>query len=106
MRRPWLALAGALLLAPAALAADAIAPDDPALVQKANALCLQAALASGGIDKRATNYCRCMGPVIARHMTPESRQRLMTETHDYVRPAYDDPEAFYQDAMRTCPPAP
>ena len=106
MRSPALVLAAVLLLPLAAWAGDAIAPDDPALLRKTNALCLAAALSSGGIDKRSTNYCSCMSPVIARHMTADSRQRLMTETSDYVRPAYDDPQAFYHDAMRTCPPQP
>jgi hypothetical protein len=88
-----------------ALAEDVVPADDPALIAKADGLCLQAALVSGGIDKVAKAYCTCMAPVLARHMTPESRRLMLTETHDYARPAYDDPEALYKDAMKSCPVA-
>ena len=87
-----------------ARADDAVSADDPVLVGKANDLCLEAALVSGGIDKVAKTYCSCMAPVLARHMTPESRRLMLTETHDYVQPAYDDPQALYADALKSCPP--
>jgi len=88
-----------------ARAEDAVAADDPVLIGKANDLCLEAALVSGGIDKVAKAYCSCMGPVLARHMTPESRRLMLSETHDYVQPAYDDPQALYNDALKRCPAA-
>jgi hypothetical protein len=88
-----------------ALAEDVVPADDPALIAKADGVCLQAALVSGGIDKQARAYCTCMAPVLARHMTPESRRLMLSETHDYVRPAYDDPDALYKDAMKSCPVA-
>ena len=88
-----------------ARAEEAVSADDPVLIGKANQLCLEAALVSGGVDKTAKAYCTCMAPVLARHMTPESRQLMLTETHDYVRPAYDDPQTLYNDALKSCPPA-
>jgi len=88
-----------------ARAEDVVSADDPVLIGKANDLCLEAALVSGGIDKTAKTYCSCMAPVLARHMTPESRRLMLTETHDYVQPAYDDPQALYDDALKSCPAA-
>jgi hypothetical protein len=88
-----------------ARAEDAVSADDPVLIGKANQLCLEAALVSGGVDKVAKVYCGCVAPVLARHMTPDSRRLMLTETHDYVRPAYDDPQALYDDALKACPPA-
>jgi len=88
-----------------ARAEDAVSADDPVLIGKANSLCLEAALVGGGIDKVAKAYCSCMGPVLARHMTPESRRLMLSETHDYVQPAYDDPQALYDDALKSCPAA-
>jgi hypothetical protein len=88
-----------------AKAEDAVSADDPVLIGKANDLCLEAALVSGGIDKVAKTYCSCMAPVLARHMTPGSRRLILTETHDYIQPAYDDPQALYDDALKSCPAA-
>ena len=103
---PALVLASLLLVALGqARAEDVVAADDPVLIGKANDLCLEAALVSGGIDKTAKTYCSCMAPVLARHMTPDSRRLMLTETHDYVQPAYDDPQALYNDALKSCPPA-
>ena len=103
---PALVLASLLLAALGqARAEDVVAADDPVLIGKANDLCLEAALVSGGIDKTAKTYCSCMAPVLARHMTPDSRRLMMTETHDYVQPAYDDPQELYNDALKSCPPA-
>ena len=92
-----------LLVLGQAAAEDVVPADDPVLISKTNELCLQAALVSGGIDKQAKAYCTCMAPVIARHMTPDSRRLMLTETHEYVRPAYDDPQSLYDDAMKSCP---
>jgi len=103
---PALLLLAPLLLALGPAAAEDVVPaDDPALITKAEGLCLQAALVSGGIDKQAKAYCSCMAPVLARHMTPESRRLMLSETHAYVRPSYDDPDALYSDALKSCPPA-
>ena len=88
-----------------ARADDAVSADDPVLIGKANQFCLEAALVSGGVDKTAKAYCACMAPVLTRHMTPDSLRLMLTETHDYVRPAYDDPQALYDDALKSCPPA-
>ena len=88
-----------------AAAEDVVSADDPVLIAKADGLCLQAALASGGIDKQMKAYCTCMGPVLARHMTPESRRLMLAETHEFVRPTYGDPQALYDDALKSCPPA-
>jgi hypothetical protein len=99
--------AASILVAPLgqARAEDAVSVDNPVLISKANDLCLEAALVSGGIDKVAKTYCACMAPVLARHMTPGSRRLMLTETHDYIQPAYDDPQALYDDALKSCPAA-
>ena len=99
-----LAILGVAALGPAR-AEDTVPADDPVLIGKANQFCLEAALVSGGVDKTAKTYCGCMAPVLARHMTPDSRRLMLTETHDYVRPAYDDPQALYDDALKSCPAA-
>ena len=94
-------------LGPALLAQaqGAIAPDDPKLVAKMTQVCLAAALTSGGIDKRTKGFCQCAAPVFARHMTPESRYRLLVENRTDLRPDYDDPSATYDEILKACPPA-
>ena len=98
------ALLGALLALHADGARAAVAPDDPSLVRSMTELCLRAALASGGVDKDTRTYCACVAPVFARHMTPESRQRLAVENRMDVRPQYDDDKATFGEVMKACPP--
>ncbi len=88
-----------------ARAGDAIAPDDPKLIARMTEVCLSAALTSGGIDKHVRAFCQCSAPVFARHMTPDSRHRLLVENRMDVRPDYDDPSATYDDILKACPPA-
>ncbi|HZT17928.1 MAG TPA: hypothetical protein VFA23_00920 [Dongiaceae bacterium] len=104
--RPARAAALALLLAaPAAGAQPAVAPDDPALIRNMTRLCLRAALSSGGVDRTTRTYCGCVAPVLARHMTPESRYRLAIQDDLGRRPEFDDPKAAYAEVVRACPPA-
>jgi len=107
MRRTARAVILALVLSFASSAApaeDAIAPDDPALIANMAALCLRAALTSGGIDKNTKPYCNCVAPVFARHMTAQSRYRLAVENRIDVRPEFDDPQTTYDDVVKACPP--
>jgi hypothetical protein len=109
MRLARAAAFGLLLAAPAAiapaLAADAVAPDDPALITNMTQLCLRAALTSGGVDKNTRSYCACVSPVFARHMTPDSRYALAVENRLDLRPEFDDPKATYDEVMKACPPS-
>jgi hypothetical protein len=98
-------LGAAFLWTGAALAQTAIAPDDPKLIAKMNAVCLAAALHSGGLDQKTRDYCSCISPIFARHMTPASRERLLVENRVDVRPDYDDDQATFNDVMKACPPA-
>ena len=66
-----LMVAGLLPASLAARAADAVAPNDPVLIESMTQLCLRAALSSGGIDKTTKGYCDCVAPIFARHMTPD-----------------------------------
>jgi hypothetical protein len=103
IRRAAAALAGVLLLAGwSARAGDAVAPDDPALVKKMGQLCLRAALAGAGIDKDTSAFCHCAAPIFARHMTPDSRHRLVVENRLDVRPDYDDPNATSDEIVKGC----
>jgi hypothetical protein len=98
-----LAFSAALLLAGLpARAADAVAPDDPGLVNKMGQLCLRAALADGGIDKDTAGFCHCAAPIFARHMKPDSRRRLAIDNRLDVRPDYDDPKATSDEIVRGC----
>ena len=104
--RQVIGLAMALgIFAAGARAQTAIGPDDPNLVARMNRVCLSAALSSGGIDKQTKGFCQCAAPIFARHMTPESRHRLLVENRIDVRPDYDDPNATYDDILKACPPA-
>ena len=99
------AVLATLGLVPFAQAQNAIPPDDPNLIARMNQICLSAALTSGGIDKRTRGFCQCAAPIFARHMTPESRDRLMVQNRTDVRPDYDDPNATYDEILKACPPA-
>jgi hypothetical protein len=88
-----------------ALAQNTIAPDDPKLIARMNQVCLSAALSSGGIDKKTKGFCQCVAPIFSRHMTPESRSRLLVENRTDVRPDYDNPDATLDEIMKACPPA-
>ena len=57
------------------------------------------------IDKDTRAYCTCVAPVFARHMTPDSRQRLAVENRTDVRPQYDDDKATFDDVVKACPPS-
>jgi hypothetical protein len=108
-RNAGLMLAGLLVwpmvvwVAPA-LAQTAVAPDDPKLIAKMNEVCLATALHSGGLDQKTRDYCSCVSPVFARHMTPESREKLLVENRTDIRPRYDDDNATFDDLMKACPP--
>jgi hypothetical protein len=99
-----LMVAGFLPASFAARAEDAVAPDDPVLVQSMTQLCMRAALSSGGVDKSTKGYCDCVAPIFARHMTPDSRYRLAVQNRMDVRPTYDDDKATFDDVMKACPP--
>ena len=71
-----------------------------------NQVCLSAALISSGIDKQTKSFCQCAAPIFARHMTPESRGRLLVQNRTDLRPDYDDPDATYDEILKACPPAP
>ncbi len=86
-------------------AQNTIAPDDPKLIARMNQVCLSAALSSGGIDKKTKSFCQCVAPIFSRHMTPESRYRLLVENRTDVRPDYDDRDATLEDVLKACPPA-
>jgi hypothetical protein len=88
-----------------AQAQNAIAPDDPKLIARTNQVCLAAALTSGGLDQQTKSFCQCAAPVLSRHMTPESRYRLLVQNRTDVRPDYDDPNATADDVLKACPPA-
>ena len=98
-------LAALLLSGAPVLAQNAIAPDDPKLIAKMNEVCLATALHSGGLDQKTRDFCSCVSPVFARHMTPESRERLVVENRVDIRPGYDDDNATFNDVMKACPPA-
>jgi hypothetical protein len=98
-------LAAVLAMTPAAHAQGQIAPDDPKLIAQMNQICLSAALTSGGIDKQTKSFCQCAAPVLSRHMTPESRYRLLVQNRTDVRPDYDDPNITADDVLKACPPA-
>jgi hypothetical protein len=105
--RPARAAALGLLLGAhlsGARAADAVAPDDPALIRNMTQLCLRAALNAGGIDKTTRSYCDCVSPIFARHMTPDSRYALAVQNRIDQRPAFDDPDATYDEVVKACPP--
>ena len=99
-----LMVAGLLPASLAARAADAVAPNDPVLIESMTQLCLRAALSSGGIDKTTKGYCDCVAPIFARHMTPDSRYKLAVQNRVDVRPTYDDDKATFDDVMKACPP--
>jgi hypothetical protein len=99
-----LMVAGLLPASFAARAEDAVAPNDPVLVQNMTQLCMRAALSSGGVDKSTKGYCDCVAPIFARHMTPDSRYSLAVQNRMDVRPAYDDDKATFDEIMKTCPP--
>src|SRR5580704_7439167 len=88
-----LMVAGLLPASFAARAEDAVAPNDPVLVQNMTQLCMRAALSSGGVDKSTKGYCDCVAPIFERHMTLDSRYRLALQYRMDVRPAYDDDTA-------------
>ena len=94
------------IFAAGARAQTALAPDDPKLIARMNQVCLSAALTSGGIDKQTKSFCQCAAPIFARHMTAESRSRLVVENRTDVRPDYDDPNATYDDILKACPASP
>jgi hypothetical protein len=94
------------IFAVSARAQTPIAPDDPALIARMNQVCLSAALTSGGIDKQTKRFCQCAAPIFARHMTAESRSRLVVENRTDVRPDYDNPNATYDDILKACPASP
>jgi hypothetical protein len=98
-------VAGLGLLAAAARAQTPVAPDDPRLIQRMNQACLSAALTSGGLDKQTRGFCQCAAPIFARHMTADSRSRLVIENRTDVRPDYDDPTATASEILKACPPA-
>ena len=98
---------GALLAcAVPAMAQTTIAPDDPKLIAKMNEVCLATALHSGGLDQKTRNFCGCVAPVFSRHMTPDSREKLLVENRVDLRPNYDDDNATFNDVMKACPPQP
>ena len=99
-----LMVAGLLPAGLAVRATDAVAPNDPVLIESMTQLCLRAALSSGGIDKTTKGYCDCVAPVFARHMTPDSRYQLAIQNRLDVRPAYDDDKATFDDVVKACPP--
>ena len=101
----FIGLAGLFWAGAAMAQAATIAPDDPRLVAKMNEVCLATALNSGGLDQQTRNFCRCVAPVFSRHMTAESRERLVVENRVDVRPSYDDDQATFNDVMAACPPA-
>jgi hypothetical protein len=100
-------IAGLAMLAwsSAAFAQTTIAPDDPKLIAKMNEVCLATALHSGGLDQTTRDFCSCVAPVFSRHMTQQSRERLVVENRVDVRPSYDDDQATFNDVMKACPPA-
>jgi hypothetical protein len=104
-RSAGLVLAALLAWAAPAAAQTTIAPDDPKLIAKMNEVCLATALHSGGLDQKTRDFCSCVSPVFARHMTPESRERLVVENRVDIRPGYDDDNATFNDVMKACPPA-
>lgn len=95
----------AMAVACVAQAQTTVAPDDPKLIARMNEVCLSTALTSGGLDKQTRNFCQCSAPVLSRHMTPDSRYRLLVQNRTDVRPDYDDPNAAYDDVLKACPPA-
>jgi hypothetical protein len=99
-----LTLAGLLPASFAARAQDAVAPNDPVLVESMTQLCMRAALSLGGIDKSTKGYCDCVAPIFARHMTPDSRYNLAVQNRFDLRPAYDDDKATFDEVMKICPP--
>jgi hypothetical protein len=101
-----LMLASLLVCTVPAAAQTTIAPDDPKLIAKMNEVCLATALHSGGLDQKTRDFCRCVSPVFSRHMTPDSRQKLLVENRVDLRPSYDDDNATFNDVMKTCPPQP
>ena len=105
MRRAAAVLLAALALLPmtGARAQSQVAPDDPALRRAVTQLCLRAALTSGGIDKGTKPYCDCVAPILARHMTAESRYRLAVQNRLDQRPSNDDDKAAFDEVMKTCP---
>jgi hypothetical protein len=104
--RQLIGLAAVLgIFAASARAQTTVASDDPKLIARMNQICLSAALTSGGIDKQTKGFCQCAAPIFARHMTPQSRERLLVQNRTDVRPDYDDPNATYDDILKACPPA-
>jgi hypothetical protein len=104
MRRAAAVLLAALALLPTvARAQSQVAADDPALRRAVTQMCLRAALTSGGIDKGTKPYCDCVAPILARHMTAESRYRLAVQNRLDQRPSYDDDKAAFDEVMKTCP---
>jgi len=99
-----LAVAGLLPASFAAQAEDAVAPNDPVLIESMTQLCMRAALSSGGVDKTTKGYCDCVAPIFARHMTPDSRYKLAVQNRLDVRPTYDDDKATFDAVMKACPP--
>src|SRR5262249_58848705 len=105
MRRAAALLLAALALVPTAgaRAQSQVAPDDPALRRAAAQLCLRAALTSRGVDTETKPYCDCSAPILARHMTAESRYRLTVQNRLDQRPSYDDDKATFDEVMKACP---
>ena len=101
-----LMLAGLLVWSVPAITQTTIAPDDPKLIAKMNEVCLATALHSGGLDQKTRDFCRCVAPVFARHMTPDSREKLLVENRTDIRPSYDDDNATFNDVTKACPPQP
>ena len=105
-RNAGLTLAALLVWAAPGRAQTTIAPDDPKLIAKMNEVCLATALHSGGLDQKTRDYCGCVSPVFSRHMTPDSREKLLVENRIDLRPRYDDDNATFNDLMKACPPQP
>jgi hypothetical protein len=105
-RKAGLMLAALLVWSVPGMAQTAIAPDDPKLVARMNEVCLATALHSGGLDQKTRDFCGCVAPVFSRHMTPDSREKLLVENRIDLRPTYDDDNATFNDVMKTCPPQP
>jgi hypothetical protein len=71
-------VAGLLPAGLAVRAADAVAPNDPVLIESMTQLCLRAALSSGGIDK-TTRVIKIAWRGLRLPPTPDSRYQLAVQ---------------------------
>jgi hypothetical protein len=97
------ALAAAAMLASAVPATAEVAADDPRLVRRMEEVCRAQAIASGGLDAGTADFCRCIAPIFARHLTPAARTSFVEQDRAPDGPIYDDERAVFDEVVASCP---